>query len=70
MATYLAGPSAEYLPRSRGPGYQRCHSVRFTSEHTDSSATGTDYFAHCHDHHVPNTADIYLLEAAVNDLVM
>lgn len=35
----------------------------------DTSATGTDYFSACYTHHVP-PADIYVLEAAINDFVL
>ncbi len=33
-------------------------------------ATGTDYFAACYKHHVPADADLFVLEGAVNDLVV
>ncbi|CAK9784167.1 hypothetical protein CC85DRAFT_281824 [Cutaneotrichosporon oleaginosum] len=33
-------------------------------------ATGTDYFAACYKHHVPADADLFILEGAVNDLMV
>ncbi|BEI94098.1 uncharacterized protein CcaverHIS019_0605570 [Cutaneotrichosporon cavernicola] len=33
-------------------------------------ATGTDYFSACYKHHVPEDADLFILEGAVNDLMV
>ncbi|TXT15551.1 hypothetical protein VHUM_00054 [Vanrija humicola] len=33
-------------------------------------ATGTDYFQACYRHHVPGDADMFVLEAAVNDIII
>lgn len=33
-------------------------------------ATGTDYFQACYQHHVPAGSDVFVLEGAVNDLIM
>ncbi|WOO76569.1 thiamine pyrophosphokinase 1 [Vanrija pseudolonga] len=33
-------------------------------------ATGTDYFQACYQHHVPGSSDIFVLEGAVNDLII
>ncbi|GMK57560.1 hypothetical protein CspeluHIS016_0403940 [Cutaneotrichosporon spelunceum] len=34
------------------------------------AATGTDYFSACYKHHVPEDADLFILESAVNDLMV
>jgi hypothetical protein len=34
---------------------------------TNTSATGTDYFAACYDQHVPPDADLFVVETAIND---
>lgn len=36
----------------------------------DNSATGSDYFASCYEHHVPKDSDLFIIEAAVNDLLV
>lgn len=33
-------------------------------------ATGSDYFAACYQHHIPADPDLFLLEFAVNDMIM